>query len=94
MSIWASDFEAQGESQVSSNSCLKEVILKAHDMECALYEESDEVLDTQFEVKEVEHALKRLKSKRAGGPDNLSPEHLKFAGPAFVNWLCQVLPHL
>ena len=53
----------------------------------------------------MEHALKclrliyctlystveSLKSKRAGGPDNLSPEHLKFAGPAFVNWLCQVI---
>ena len=25
------------------------------------------------------------------GPDNLSPEHVKFAGPAFVNWLCQVV---
>ena len=35
-------------------------------------------------------ALKCLKSKQAGGPDNLSPEHLKFAGPVFVNWLYQV----
>ena len=91
MSIWASHFEAQGKSRVSSNCCLKEVVLKVRDMECASYEEGDEVLDTQFEVEEVEHALKRLKSKRAGGPDNLSPEHLKFAGPAFVNWLCQVI---
>ena len=58
---------------------------------CASYEQSDEVVDTPFEVEEVELALKHLKSKRAGGPDNLSPEHLKFAGPAFVNWLCQVI---
>ena len=87
ISIWASHFEAQGKSQVSSNRCLTEVVLKVRDMECASYEESDEVLDTLFVVEEVKHALKRLKSKRAGGPDNLSPEHLKFAGPVFVNWL-------
>ena len=51
MSIWASHFEAQGKSRVSSNCWLKEVVLKVHDMECASYEEGDEV------VKEVEHAL-------------------------------------
>ena len=33
------------------------------DMEYASYEESDEVLDTPFEVEEVEHVLKRLKAK-------------------------------
>ena len=60
ISIWASHFEAQGKSQVSSKCCLKEVVLKVRDMECASYEESDEVLDTPFEVEEVEHALKRL----------------------------------
>ena len=38
--------------------------------------------------KEVENALKYLKYKRAGGPDNLSPEYLS-AGPAFINWVTQ-----
>ena len=41
ISIWESHFEVQGKLQVSSNCCLKEVVLKVRDMECASYEESD-----------------------------------------------------
>ena len=38
----------------------------------------------------MQHALKRLKPKRLGGPDNLAPEHVKRCGQIFVNWLCKV----
>ena len=37
----------------------------------------------------MEHALKCLKLERSGGPDNLSPEHLRFCGPVCTNWLCK-----
>ena len=90
LSTWASHFEAQGHSQLSSNDFRKDVHSKVQDLEYGSFCESDEVLDVPFDVEEVEHALKRLKSKRAGGPDNLSPEHLKHYGPVFTNWLCQI----
>ena len=90
LSTWASHFEAQGHSQLSSNDFLKDVHSKVQDLEYGSFCENDEVLDVPFDVEEVEHALKRLKSKRAGGPDNLSPEHLKYCGPVFTNWLCQI----
>lgn len=41
-------------------------------------------------MEEVEYALKTLKPNRSGGPDQLSPEHLKYSGAVFRNWLCHV----
>ena len=42
-------------------------------------------------VEEVEYALTTLKPNRSGGPDHLSPEHLKYSGATvFRNWLCHV----
>ena len=35
LSIWAGHFEVQGKSQVSSICCLKDVVVKVRDMECA-----------------------------------------------------------
>ena len=46
-------------------------------------------------VEEVEQAIRRLKpANRFGGSDSLTPEHLKFWGPIFKNWLCQLFNHL
>ena len=38
----------------------------------------------------MEIAIHHLKQNRAGGHDIISPEHLKFSGPVFRNWLCQI----
>ena len=43
---------------------------------------------------EVEVAICHLKRNHAGGPDALSPEHLKYSGPIFRNWLCQIYNHI
>ena len=43
---------------------------------------------------EVEYAIRRLKRNRAGGPDLISPEHLKFSGPDLRIWLFQIYNHI
>ena len=43
---------------------------------------------------EVEVAICHLERNHAGGPDALSPEHLKYSGPIFRNWLCQIYNHI
>ena len=59
-------------------------------MERCFFNERDIILDVPFDVEEVEHALKCLKLKRSGGPDNVLPEHLRYCGPVCMNWLCKV----
>ena len=49
---------------------------------------SGSILHTDIGVEEVEYAIRKLKRDHAGGHDNISPEHLKFSGPVFQNWLC------
>ena len=42
----------------------------------------------------IEYAIHHLKRGRAGGAGDVSPEHLKFSGSIFRNWLCQILNHI
>ena len=90
VTIWSNHFISQGKSQSSSNESLNLIQSDVHDFESVSLSEGDHVLDTAIEVEEVEFAINRLKRNRAGGPDKLSPEHLKFSGPVFRNWLCHV----
>ena len=56
----------------------------------ASIERCNNIIDSDLSVEEVEHAIHLLKSGRSGGFDGLSQEHLKFSGPVFRNWLCQI----
>ena len=38
------------------------------------------VLDIPFIAEEIETAIKRLKVGKAGGDDDIQPEHIKFGG--------------
>ena len=53
----------------------------------------DDILDTDIEG-EVEVAIHHLKRNCTGGPNALSPEHLKYSGLIFRNWLCQIYNHI
>ena len=52
------------------------------------------VLDTEFNVEEIQYSIQHLKHGRAGGPDGVSPEHLRFSSVIFQNWLCQIYNHI
>ena len=90
LSTWADHFESLGQSQVSSSSPLSEIQKRVNDMERRSFNDNDNVLDVPFDVEEVGHAVNRLKLRRSGGPDNLSPEHIRYCGPVCLNWLCKV----
>ena len=84
----ASHFKQQSCSQFSANDSLKDLQHKIQEFESGSFWECEDILNTSIDVEEVEHALRTLKPKRSGGPDNLSPEHLKHCVPIFRNWLC------
>lgn len=49
-------------------------------------------LDVPFSVEEVECTLqKKMKLKKASGPDDLTIEHLRYGGPTVAIWLTKVL---
>ena len=60
----------------------------------ASFDQCEIVQDMEFNVEAIQHAIKRLKHGRASGPDGVSPEHLRFSGQVFQNWLCQIYNHI
>ena len=79
LSTWAEHFESLSKSQITASVPLTEIQKRVQVMECCSFN------DVPFDVEEVEHALKCLKLKRSGGPDNLLPEHLSYCGPVCTN---------
>ena len=53
--------------------------------------ETNGKLDVPFTAEEVEHALSRLKRRKAAGPEGLMVEHLQEAGSEVQVWLRSVL---
>ena len=51
------------------------------------HENYGEILDDILEIKEVSEAVGELKTRKAGGPDNLTNEHLKYGGHTLVKHL-------
>ena len=49
------------------------------------------ILDAPFTLEEVVFAVKSLKSAKAGGPDGMVAEHLKWGGESLHLWLTGVL---
>ena len=94
LECWADHFHHLGQSQSISNESLQEFEKRVKDHSSSSYSEDDNVLGTEFDVEEIQHAIQRLRWGRAGGPDGVSPEHLKHSGPVFQNWLCQIYNHI
>ena len=76
LKCWADHFSSLGQSQCSSNESLKDTISEhaSESISCC-----DNILESEIDVEEVKFAIRRLKRNRAGGADNISPEHLKFS---------------
>ena len=90
LKCWVDHFSSLGQSECFSNEFLR----KSQHLEGELASESlgscDNILDSEIDEDEVDFAIRHLKRNRAGGADNVSPEHLKFSGPVFRKWLCHI----
>ena len=90
LKCWADHFSSLGQSECSSNEFLRKLQLQISELASESLGSYDNILDSEIDEEEVEFAIHRLKSKRAGGADNISPEHLRFSGPVFRKWLCHI----
>ena len=94
LECWADHFHSLGKSQSDSNHQLQNGDKSVNEFLTLSYDKEDNVLDCELTAGEIEYAIRHLKQGRAGGADNVSPEHLKFSGPIFRNCLCQILNHI
>ncbi len=54
------------------------------------FNNNDTILHDKFTIEEISTAIRKLKSGKAAGPDNLTAEHLKHGGLTIQKWLLKI----
>ncbi len=54
------------------------------------FNNNDTILHDKFTIEEISTAIRKLKSGKAAGPDNLTAEHLKHGGLTEQKWLLKI----
>ena len=87
---WVEHFSVLTQFRCSSNPTLQDVHEKIPIIEAQTHVDSDITLDTPFALEDIEAAVNHLKKDSSGGPDSLSPHHLRHAGSLLKEWLCKI----
>ena len=80
LNCWRSHFQSLSESRVSPCDTIDSLLQHSLAKE-------DGILDYEIAIEEVESIVKSLKNGKSCGADEISPEHLKYGGPALICWL-------
>lgn len=86
-------FSTVGQSLCSDNPLLEEYDSRISDIEAKSFTESDFILDSTIVCGRSGWSHSPLKRESAGGPDLVTPNHLKHCGPLVRKWLCQIFNH-
>ena len=55
------------------------------------YKNKEQILDTVFQLQEIDNALNKLKLKKTGDHSGITAEHLRYGGYSLKLWLLQVV---
>ena len=88
---WTGHFSKLAKSKVVTMPGLVELQGKVEVLASQSAENEEMLLDVPFSAEEVAAAVKRLKNRKAAGPDGLTAEHLEASGETSVIWLMNIL---
>ena len=91
LKIWVQHFESLATSGVSEREELRNLMEKMQELTERSKGNEEYILDVLFTAEEVEHALSRLKRRKAAGQEGLMAEQLQEAGSEVQVWLRNVL---
>ena len=90
LTAWSSHFRMLSESKKDVPE-LSELGKRVEEMAAESFAIEEAILDAPFTREEVARALKKLKARKAAGPDGIVGEHLKWGGAVVQEWLLRVL---
>ena len=90
LTAWSSHFRMLSESKKDVPE-LSELGKRVEEMAAESFANEEAILDAPFTREEVARALKKLKARKAAGPDGIVGEHLKWGGAVVQEWLLRVL---
>ena len=94
LEIWRSHYEALFTPQMNSSFDDKFKLFveeKVEEYSLKSYEFHDDPLETPFNLSEVKAICQQLPNGKAGGPDGIQYEHLKYAGDLCLTFLTNIL---
>ena len=92
LAAWTSHFQKLAQSQIELHPGLQELQQKMATLSSTSFQKEETFLDVPFTEEEVECILqKKMKLKKASGPDDLTTEHLRYGGQVIVVWLMEIL---
>ena len=91
LDAWKNHFSNLAQSGANHNPDLAELQTSIESLVPLSMENEEYILDVPFTVEEVEKAIKRLKRRKAPGPDNLLAEHLIEGGQCVAICLTNIL---
>ena len=91
MEVWAQYFRNLANSKVGESPRLLELQQTVDALAMQSLGMEDHLLDASFTAEEVSLAIRKLKRRKAPGPDNLMAEHLIEGGDVVTTWLTGIL---
>ena len=90
LDVWAQHFGKLAKLKVS-DSGLQGLSCEMDKLASRSVSNEEFTLDVPFSAEEVATAVKKLKGRKAAGPDGLTAEHFKESGDVMVIWLVNIL---
>ena len=87
---WERHFQELSTSQSEAIPQIAEAAKKLPELEFLSRMNSDQVLDDEIDVEEIEGAVERIERGKSAGRDNICAEHLLYGGELLKVWLKQV----
>ena len=91
MQVWAQYFSNLAKSKVDESPGLQELQQTVDALAMQSLGMEDHLLDASFTAEEVGFAIRKLKRRKAPGPDKLTAEHLIEGGDVVITWLTGIL---
>ena len=91
MEVWAQYFSNLAKLKVDESPGLQELQQTVDALAMQSLGMEDHLLDASFTAKEVGFVIRKLKRRKAPGPDNLMAEHLIEGGDVVTTWLIGIL---
>ena len=90
MHTWVDHFKDIGKSRADEKAPVASANSEMQGMVTESFVNVETVLDVPFTAEEIEAAIKHLKVGKAGGDDDIQPEHIKFGGHQLRVWLMHI----
>ena len=88
---WKDHFETLGQSRSNVNEVIQTADTRVQELLSESHHNREDILDTAFQLEEIENGLNKLKLKKSPDHSGITAEHLRYGGHSLKLWLLQAI---